>query len=208
MLQGMVHTYSLIHDDLPAMDNDVMRRGKPCNHIKFGEDIALLAGDALLTNAFELISSANTFEIESAKIVKAINILSRNVGTVGMISGQAMDLRLNIPNVSKEDILKVYDLKTANLISARAQLGVVAFSTCRKYLSAAKNYGRNIGICFQIIDDILDEESEIIKKFDGIEQAKNYALELSNQAKEFLNVFEGNSKFLCDFADYLLSRLY
>ncbi|MGN1043565.1 MAG: polyprenyl synthetase family protein [Acutalibacteraceae bacterium] len=204
----MVHTYSLIHDDLPSMDNDVMRRGKPCNHIKFGEDIALLAGDALLTNAFELISSANTSEIESYKIVKAINILSRNAGTVGMISGQAMDLRLNIPNVSKEDILKVYDLKTANLISASAQLGVVAFSTCRKYLSAAKNYGRNIGICFQIIDDILDEESEIIKKFNGIEQAKNYALELSNQAKEFLNVFEGNSKFLCDFADYLLSRLY
>ena len=204
----MIHTYSLVHDDLPAMDNDTMRRGKPCNHIKFGEDIALLAGDALLTNAFELISSVNESEIESSEIVKAIGILSRNAGAFGMVSGQAMDLRLDITKISKEDILKVYNLKTANLIAASAEIGTVAADTKDIYLSAAKNYGKNVGLCFQIIDDILDEDSENIEKFGGIKEAKDYAVKLSNCAKDSLNVFEGNSEFLSELADSLLLRLY
>ncbi len=204
----MVHTYSLIHDDLPAMDNDTMRRGKPCNHIKFGEDIALLAGDALLTNAFELISSVNESEIESSEIVKAIGILSRNAGAFGMVSGQAMDLRLDITKISKQDILKVYNLKTANLIAASAEIGTVAADTKDIYLSAAKSYGKNIGLCFQIIDDILDEDSENIEKFGGIKEAKDYAVKLSNCAKDSLNVFERNSEFLSELADSLLLRLY
>lgn len=204
----MVHTYSLIHDDLPAMDNDTMRRGKPCNHVKFGEDIALLAGDALLTNAFELISSVNESEIESSKIVKAIGILSQRAGAFGMVSGQAMDLQQDISKISKDDILKIYNLKTANLISASAEMGAVAADTNDAYLSAAKNYGKNVGLCFQIIDDILDKESENIQKFGGIKEAKDYALELSNQAKNSLEIFEGDSKFLSELADSLLSRLY
>lgn len=204
----MVHTYSLIHDDLPAMDNDTMRRGKPCNHVKFGEDIALLAGDALLTNAFELISSVNESEIESSKIVKAIGILSQRAGAFGMVSGQAMDLQQDISKISKDDILKIYNLKTANLISASAEMGAAAADTNDAYLSAAKNYGKNVGLCFQIIDDILDKESENIQKFGGIKEAKDYALELSNQAKNSLEIFEGDSKFLSELADSLLSRLY
>ncbi|MDO4476723.1 MAG: polyprenyl synthetase family protein [Clostridia bacterium] len=204
----MVHTYSLIHDDLPAMDNDTMRRGKPCNHVKFGEDIALLAGDALLTNAFELISSVNESEIESSKIVKAIGILSQRAGAFGMVSGQAMDLQQDISKISKDDILKIYNLKTANLISASAEMGAVAADTNDAYLSAAKNYGKNVGLCFQIIDDILDKESENIQKFGGIKEAKDYALKLSNQAKNSLEIFEGDSKFLSELADSLSSRLY
>lgn len=204
----MVHTYSLIHDDLPAMDNDTMRRGKPCNHVKFGEDIALLAGDALLTNAFDLISSVNESEIESSKIVKAIGILSQRAGAFGMVSGQAMDLQQDISKISKDDILKIYNLKTANLISASAEMGAAAADTNDAYLSAAKNYGKNVGLCFQIIDDILDKESENIQKFGGIKEAKDYALELSNQAKNSLEIFEGDSKFLSELADSLLSRLY
>lgn len=204
----MVHTYSLIHDDLPAMDNDTMRRGKPCNHVKFGEDIALLAGDALLTNAFDLISSVNESEIESSKIVKAIGILSQRAGAFGMVSGQAMDLQQDISKISKDDILKIYNLKTANLISASAEMGAVAADTNDAYLSAAKNYGKNVGLCFQIIDDILDKESENIQKFGGIKEAKDYALELSNQAKNSLEIFEGDSKFLSELADSLSSRLY
>lgn len=204
----MVHTYSLIHDDLPAMDNDTMRRGKPCNHVKFGEDIALLAGDALLTNAFELISSVNESEIESSKIVKAIGILSQRAGAFGMVSGQAMDLQQDISKISKDDILKIYNLKTANLISASAEMGAAAADTNDAYLSAAKNYGKNVGLCFQIIDDILDKESENIQKFGGIKEAKDYALKLSNQAKNSLEIFEGDSKFLSELADSLLSRLY
>ena len=204
----MVHTYSLIHDDLPAMDNDTMRRGKPCNHVKFGEDIALWAGDALLTNAFELISSVNESEIESSKIVKAIGILSQRAGAFGMVSGQAMDLQQDISKISKDDILKIYNLKTANLISASAEMGAVAADTNDAYLSAAKNYGKNVGLCFQIIDDILDKESENIQKFGGIKEAKDYALELSNQAKNSLEIFEGDSKFLSELADSLSSRLY
>lgn len=204
----MVHTYSLIHDDLPAIDNDTMRRGKPCNHVKFGEDIALLAGDALLTNAFELISSVDKSEIECSKIVKAIEIISQNAGAYGMISGQAMDLRLDISKISKEDILKIYSLKTANLISASAEIGVAVADTEDIYLSAAKIYGNNVGLCFQIIDDILDKESENIEKFGGIKEAKDYAMKLSNQAKNSLDVFKGDSRFLFELADYLLSRLY
>lgn len=204
----MVHTYSLIHDDLPAMDNDTMRRGKPCNHVKFGEDIALLAGDALLTNAFELISSVNESEIESSKIVKAIGILSQRAGAFGMVSGQAMDLQQDISKISKDDILKIYNLKTANLISASAEMGAAAADTNDAYLFAAKNYGKNVGLCFQIIDDILDKESENIQKFGGIKEAKDYALELSNQAKNSLEIFEGDSKFLSELAASLLSRLY
>lgn len=204
----MVHTYSLIHDDLPAMDNDTMRRGKPCNHVKFGEDIALLAGDALLTNAFDLISSVNESEIESSKIVKAIGILSQRAGAFGMVSGQAMDLQQDISKISKDDILKIYNLKTANLISASAEMGAVAADTNDAYLSVAKNYGKNVGLCFQIIDDILDKEPENIQKFGGIKEAKDYALELSNQAKNSLEIFEGDSKFLSELADSLSSRLY
>lgn len=204
----MIHTYSLIHDDLPAMDNDTMRRGKPCNHVKFGEDIALLAGDALLTNAFDLISSVNESEIESSKIVKAIGILSQRAGAFGMVSGQAMDLQQDISKISKDDILKIYNLKTANLISASAEMGAAAADTNDAYLSAAKNYGKNVGLCFQIIDDILDKESENIQKFGGIKEAKDYALKLSNQAKNSLEIFEGDSKFLSELADSLLSRLY
>lgn len=204
----MVHTYSLIHDDLPAMDNDTMRRGKPCNHVKFGEDMALLAGDALLTNAFELISSVDKSEIESSKIVKAIGILSQKAGAFGMVSGQAIDLHSDISKISKEDILKMYSLKTANLISASAEVGVVAADSKDVYLSAAKIYGSNVGLCFQIIDDILDKESENIEKFGGIKEAKDYAIKLSNQAKNSLNVFEGDSEFLSELADSLLSRLY
>ena len=204
----MVHTYSLIHDDLPAMDNDTMRRGKPCNHVKFGEDIALLAGDALLTNAFELISSVDESEIESSKIVKVIGILSQNAGAYGMISGQTMDLHSDISKISKEDILKIYSLKTANLISASAEIGVAAADTKDIYLSAAKIYGNNVGLCFQIIDDILDKEFENIEKFGGVKEAKDYARKLSNQAKNSLDVFKGDSGFLLELADYLLSRLY
>lgn len=204
----MVHTYSLIHDDLPAMDNDTMRRGKPCNHVKFGEDIALLAGDALLTNAFELISSVDKSEIESSKIVKAIGILSQNAGAYGMISGQAMDLHSDISKISKGDILKIYSLKTANLISASAEIGVAVADTKDVYLSAAKIYGNNVGLCFQIIDDILDKEFENIEKFGGIKEAKDYAMKLSNQAKNALDVFKGDSGFLLELADYLLSRLF
>lgn len=204
----MIHTYSLIHDDLPAMDNDTMRRGNPCNHVKFGEDIALLAGDALLTNAFELISSVNESEIESSKIVKAIGILSQRAGAFGMVSGQAMDLQQDISKISKDDILKIYNLKTANLISASAEMGAAAADTNDAYLFAAKNYGKNVGLCFQIIDDILDKESENIQKFGGIKEAKDYALKLSNQAKNSLEIFEGDSKFLSELADSLLSRLY
>ena len=204
----MVHTYSLIHDDLPAMDNDTMRRGKPCNHVKFGEDIALLAGDALLTNAFEHLSSVTESEIESSKIVKAIGILSQRAGAFGMVSGQAMDLQQDISKIFKDDILKIYNVKTANLISASAEMGAVAADTNDAYLSAAKNYGKNVGLCFQIIDDILDKESENIQKFGGIKEAKDYALKLSNQAKNSLEIFEGDSKFLSELADSLLSRLY
>ena len=107
-----------------------------------------------------------------------------------------------------EDILKIYSLKTANLISASAEIGVAAADTKDIYLSDAKIYGNNVGLCFQIIDDILDKEFENIEKFGGVKEAKDYARKLSNQAKNSLDVFKGDSGFLLELADYLLSRLY
>ena len=148
----MIHTYSLIHDDLPCMDNDDMRRGKPSCHKAFGEATALLAGDALLTKAFEMLSKA---ELPPERIVKAAAILSRCAGIDGMIGGQAVDL-LNEAQAPDFDILELTcRLKTAALLQAACLLGTAAAGN-DQMTDKAREYGLNLGLAFQIVDDILD----------------------------------------------------
>ena len=151
----LVHTYSLIHDDLPAMDNDDYRRGKLTNHKVYGEARAILAGDALLTYAFEVI--ANNTRMSDADNIKAIKILADGSGAFGMIGGQEIDLATE-QEKSYDTLVKMHRLKTGALICAAAKLGVLAagLGDDAKVLKAAKTYGDAIGLTFQIVDDILD----------------------------------------------------
>lgn len=205
----MIHAYSLIHDDLPCMDNDTMRRGKACNHIVYGEDSALLAGDALLTLAFEVASSINLGGPESENILKGINILAKAAGCSGMVSGQCFDLNLSNSNLNKKKLIKIYKLKTAALISASAEIGAVLSGATSEKITAAKNYGENIGICFQLVDDILDNETFNISLLqeNSAENAKKIVEKLTANAKNELNVFENDTSFLKYFADFLTLRI-
>ena len=151
----LVHTYSLIHDDLPAMDNDDYRRGKLTNHKVFGEARAILSGDALLTYAFEVI--ANNVAMTDSDNIRAIRILAEGSGAFGMIGGQEIDLATEADK-SYDTLVKMHRLKTGALITAAAKLGVLAAGkgNDERVLSAAKAYGDAIGLTFQIVDDILD----------------------------------------------------
>jgi geranylgeranyl pyrophosphate synthase len=151
----MIHTYSLIHDDLPCMDDDDFRRGRPSNHKAFGEDIALLAGDALLTKAFETVS----FSCASSETkIEAIKALSVAAGADGMIGGQLLDLDAEKNPPSIQALLKIYSMKTGALLRAAAQLGYLASKNKSEEISHALDvYATNIGTSFQIVDDVLDK---------------------------------------------------
>ena len=149
----MIHTFSLIHDDMPCMDNDEMRRGKPACHIAFGEDVALLAGDALENLAFGVIARC---DIDDSKKVRLISTLSNATGVYGMIGGQTIDIR-NTEAFSKEKLLAMYSMKTGALIRAACRMGCICAGEDE---SLADEYGSNLGLAYQIIDDILDITSD------------------------------------------------
>lgn len=214
----MIHTYSLIHDDLPCMDNDDMRRGKPSCHKAFGEATALLAGDALLTKAFEMLSKA---ELPPERIVKAAAILSRCAGIDGMIGGQAVDL-LNEAQAPDFDILELTcRLKTAALLQAACLLGTAAAGN-DQMTDKAREYGLNLGLAFQIVDDILDVtgDSALLGKpvgsdaengkttfvtLCGLEKARELAEKYSRGAVEVLAQIPG-SEDLSRLTEQLLLR--
>jgi len=218
-----IHTYSLIHDDLPCMDNDVMRRGKPSCHIRFGESTALLAGDALLTKAFSLAAKANTESAETK--LRALSVLSDLAGIDGMIGGQIVDL-LYEEKVANEEVLKlICSLKTGALIKASCVIGCILANAPEEKISAAANYAENIGLAFQIVDDILDEtstedklgkpihsdkdnnKSTFVSLF-GIEKCKSLVDKLTDSAKDSLSVFGDKAEDLKQLADYLCNRDY
>lgn len=216
----MIHTYSLIHDDLPCMDDDDFRRGKPSNHKVYGYANALLAGDGLLTLAFEEISRSS---LSDSNKIKAVSLLSEAAGASGMIAGQVMDLANENITVDLETLKNTDLLKTGKLISAACILGCIAADADDKYLESAYNFGRNIGLAFQITDDILDvtgDESVLGKPVGsdadnnkstyvsilGIENAKEYAEKLTDEAIESLLVFGKESDFLNEFATKLIQR--
>lgn len=217
-----IHTYSLIHDDLPCMDNDDMRRGKPSSHIRFGEANALLAGDSLLTLAFQTAGEAEDLPAES--VVEAVSLLARAAGCAGMVAGQVQDLENeNKPSVTADDLRSVDILKTGELIRAACLLGCIAAGTDNKKREAACVYAENLGIAFQIVDDILDvtsDEATLGKPIGsdaenckntyvsllGLEGAQKKAAELTDRAIGALSVFGDEAQFLVGLSEKLLSR--
>lgn len=218
----MIHTYSLIHDDLPCMDNDDLRRGKPTNHKVFGEAIALLAGDALLTGAFEAAAS-NT--VAGAEIsAKAVAYLAGSAGRYGMIGGQIMDLEGEKRALSADELLRLHSLKTGALISAASVLGALAAGVelTDPRMEAVVTYAENIGLAFQIVDDILDctgdekllgkaigsdanNQKTTFMSFYSVEEAQFYAERLTREAIRAIEKFEG-ADALSSLADWLLHR--
>ena len=156
----MIHTYSLIHDDLPCMDNDDLRRGKPSNHKVFGEDIALLAGDALQSLAFEVMLRPASLAEAGQNGAAAAGILAEACGALGMVGGQVIDLETEGGDPDLNTIRMMYLKKTGALIKASCMMGAVLAGADEKALAAAERYGENIGCAFQIVDDILDIESD------------------------------------------------
>ena len=216
----MIHTYSLIHDDLPCMDNDDMRRGKPSNHKVFGEANALLAGDGLLTLAFE---TALTADIDAEKKAAAALVLAKAAGCAGMIAGQVMDLENEGRKASLEEVSATDRLKTGELIRAAALLGCIAAGADEDKTRAACEYCDNIGLAFQIVDDILDVTSDDVTlgkpvgsdsenekstyvSLLGLEKSKALAEDLTEKAKSAIEIFGKEKDFLAQLADKLASR--
>lgn len=155
--QEMIHTYSLVHDDLPAMDNDDYRRGRKTTHVVFGEDMGILAGDALLNYAFETAAKAFAYAPSKWKeTAKAFQILGRKAGVYGMIGGQVIDVKETGHAVSKEILDTIYELKTAALIESSMMIGAVLGGAADKDVEMVEQIARNVGLAFQIQDDILD----------------------------------------------------
>jgi geranylgeranyl diphosphate synthase type II len=152
-----IHTYSLIHDDLPAMDNDDLRRGHPTNHKKFGEAEAILAGDGLLTFAFDLLSDGQYARgLSDSARLKIIQTISRAAGSLGMVGGQALDMEGEGKNLSFEQLQTIHRSKTGALITASVLSGAIGAGAAEEQLQALRVFGDNIGLAFQIVDDLLD----------------------------------------------------
>lgn len=218
----MIHTYSLIHDDLPCMDNDDLRRGKPSCHKQFGESTALLAGDGLLTLAFETLCKAE--DVSPAFVLRAVETLANLSGVRGMIGGQVIDLLSEEKAVDYETLTCIDRLKTGALIEAAVLLGCFAAEVSDEaVLTAAKTYALCIGLAFQIVDDILDvtsdtqtlgkpvgsdeknEKSTFVKLL-GVEKCRAISDELTQKAVDALDALPGSTDFLADFARQLASR--
>ena len=195
----MVHAYSLIHDDLPAMDDDDFRRGKPTCHKKFGEGIAVLAGDALLTYAFELLSGGKDPAVNN----EIIRTLAEAIGSNGMIGGQVVDIQNQMdPDLPTLTYINAH--KTGALIAASCRVGAISAKAPRKKLDALKRYGEYIGFTFQVVDDILDKEGFSLAL--GVDGAKREAVRLIAKAHRELEIFGRRAKPLGDLADFILNR--
>ncbi len=220
----LVHTYSLIHDDLPCMDNDTMRRGRPANHVANGEAMALLAGDALLTQAFEVISSEAVVENVGVQVaLEVARCLAENIGTAGMIGGQVLDMEAENKRVDLSALNQIHNLKTGALMVAAAKMGCLAARATKSQLEAAETYAKNVGLAFQLMDDVLDETatSEALGKTAGsdknsnkstyvsllgVERSLEVVKDLTTQAVSALKVFDDDTSFLENLAWSLASR--
>lgn len=210
----LIHTFSLIHDDLPCIDNDDFRRGKPSNHKVFGEAIALLAGDALLVSGFEtIVKNAEVRGIKKQSVLKVIKEISYYIGTDNMLGGQVEDINPENKNITKEDLYNMYMKKTAALICASIRAGAILSDANQRQLKALTRYGENIGLAFQIVDDILDimqDQKDMGKptypnKY-GIKESKIEAEKLIEKAKNSLKIFNHKAEVLNNLADYIISR--
>lgn len=216
-----IHTYSLIHDDLPAMDDDDLRRGKPTNHKVFGEGIAVLAGDALLTQAFEIAARCKGWRRHSHQdIILEIAVAA---GSTQLIAGQVADLEGEGKKLPESQLQYIHERKTSALLCCSTRLGGMSADCTPGQLAALTQFGRSVGLAFQIIDDILDvtQSSEQLGKtagkdtaaqkatypsIVGMEKSRKIAAELTGEAFGALKIFKGKAQALEALADYLLKR--
>lgn len=216
----MIHTFSLIHDDLPCMDDDDFRRGKPSCHKKYGEATALLAGDALENLAFSIIAEDD--KLSDKVRINLIKTLSDAVGVNGMIGGQVIDTEYEGKSIDEELLLKMYGMKTGALLKAACEMGCICAGIGYEFTQYAVDYAESLGRAFQIKDDILDivgtqeqlgkpigsdaEKGKItFATINGIEKSEKYASELTDKALKLLDIYEDNS-FLKELTLYLLKR--
>ena len=218
----MIHTMSLIHDDLPAMDDDDLRRGRPTNHKVYGEAVAILAGDALLTRAFEMVALRSP-GIQPERLLKVVGELSLVAGAPGLVGGQVVDLESEGQDVDLETLEFIHLHKTGALLSACVITGAMIGGADDALIKALRTYARGIGLAFQIIDDILDitASSEVLgktagkdlvadkttyPKLLGLEESRKRAADLVREAKEILNPWADKAQPLLALADYITSR--
>ncbi len=220
----LVHVYSLIHDDLPAMDDDDFRRGKLSNHKKFDEATAILAGDALLTFAFEILSAKKTHQNAEIRC-ELIKTLSSAIGFRGMVGGQMIDIENINKKISQEQIINLHRLKTGELFMASAECGAILGEASFEERKALRYYAHDLGLAFQIKDDILDrlegsleknkldemihkktKESSSIVDIIGLEDSKRQIKILSEQAKGHLKMFGERANILKELVDFLVER--
>lgn len=217
----MIHSYSLVHDDLPCMDNDILRRGKPTAHIKYGEGMAVLAGDALLNLAFETLLNDSS----NINDIKALRAIALNSGVKGMIGGQCVDIQNN-NNISfgQNEILSLYDKKTSCLLNCAIVGGALKCGANDIQVDALQTYGVLLGEIFQIVDDILDitstptilgkstnkdvlQDKKTFVSLNGIDYSKKYVGTLQTKAIKCLEVFGNKAVLLAEFCMMLTNRL-
>ncbi len=219
-----IHTYSLIHDDLPAMDDDDLRRGKSTNHKIFGEAVAILAGDALLTEAFYIMTHYKHPEVDANILLEVIASIAEASGSKGMAGGQVIDLESEKKKITLEELEKLHQHKTGRLIEVSIESGAKLAGGNQAQIEALSLYGKKIGLAFQIADDILDIEGgeEIGKDIGsdvahekatypsliGIESSKKLASTLIEEAIQSLKIFGNQAISLCEIAQYVINRKF
>ncbi len=218
-----IHTYSLIHDDLPAMDNDDLRRGKLTCHKVFGEAEAILAGDGLLTYGFELLARPDNTSLPPNDRLKIIHLVARAIGSLGMVGGQALDMASEGKTIPFETLRYLHSCKTGALITAAVQTGAILGKASTKQYKAMTSYGENIGLAFQIKDDLLNIEAtteqlgkatgsdaELEKatypSFFGVEKTRKKAKQAVENAISVLDIFDHKSDPLRELAKYIYER--
>jgi geranylgeranyl diphosphate synthase type II len=220
----MIHTYSLIHDDLPAMDDDDYRRGRPTNHKVFGDAIAILAGDALLTYAFQLVAQNAALPGVDPKVVcDVVAEIADAAGTMGMVGGQVVDIESEGKRIAAAELEYIHVHKTAALLRASLSVGARLGGADAAALAAVADAGQNLGLAFQIVDDILDVEGSLetlgktagsderkqkvtYPALHGIEASRREARRLIERTKSRLGVFGARSVPLCALADFVVER--
>ena len=220
----MVHAYSLIHDDMPCMDDDDYRRGKPANHKVYGEDIALLAGDALQSMAYmTMLGDLSVAAVGGERAARAARVLSEKSGVLGMVGGQTIDLSIEHRHVDIETVQLMEEKKAANLIEAACMMGCIVAGASERQIGAAERYAHAIGLAFQIVDDILDvtstaeelgkpigsdadNEKNTFMSLLGIDRCRELVGELTDEAIKALDIFDGDTGDLADFAVRLANR--
>ena len=214
----MIHTYSLIHDDLPAMDDDNYRRGRPTNHRVFGEGMAILAGDALLTDAFSVASFAKLPKPED--MAYAISVLAQYAGSLGMVGGQVLDIMSDERTLTEQEVLDIQSRKTGALINAACVLGVIAAGGNEEMIRAAGKFAGTLGLAFQIRDDMLDiigtaeemgkgvgtdSDKNTFVRLYGLEQCEKLVERYTHSAQKQLAIFPDN-EFMIELSEQLTTR--